>query len=290
MSIELLMQKYQSENDSRSINILSSIVQYYKSKGESIIEVPIFDGKILDVASLFLKTAEKGGCPAEEEESRDPDFWTSIIDSLGIAEEHQTILQAFYMRYLYLYEKQLRLFKKKQQAQRLVASQQASLQATQLAAQQASILAENRLANSSATTASIQAPNPNINQQIDQPPQSQQLNAPSININNNLPSSQSQQGQQSLPFNQAQYKQQLAAQQANTIATNSNNLPPQQTQQTSQPSQGPTQPFNQAQYNQQLATQSFKPQSQYMVKKLKLEKDKAAAAAAASLQPAQIPR
>ena len=128
------MVKYQAENDSRSSNILSSIVQYYKSKGEVVSDVPIFDEKILDVSALFLKTAEKGGCP---EDGGSQSFWSSMCNILKISEVHSVSLQSFYMNYLFLYERQLRLFKKKQQAQRLLASQQASKIVEQISAQSA---------------------------------------------------------------------------------------------------------------------------------------------------------
>ena len=99
MSVEQLMVKYLAENDARSSNILSSIVQYYKSKGEVVDDVPVFDDRILDVSALFLKTAEKGGCP---EDGGSQAFWSSMCTTLDISENHLTALQSFYMNYLFL--------------------------------------------------------------------------------------------------------------------------------------------------------------------------------------------
>jgi hypothetical protein len=103
--------------------MLRSILQYTKSKGDSIAEVPIIDDKILDIAALLWKIAEKGGCP---DSGTTPGFWSGICFAMGIGENHLSILEAFYMKYIFTYERELRLIKKKQRASRLLASQQTS--------------------------------------------------------------------------------------------------------------------------------------------------------------------
>jgi hypothetical protein len=278
MSVEQLMVKYLAENDARSSNILSSIVQYYKSKGEVVDDVPVFDDRILDVSALFLKTAEKGGCP---EDGGSQAFWSSMCTTLNISENHLTALQSFYMNYLFLYERQLRLFKKKQQAQRLLASQQASLQADQ--------------SNSSSIAPSTSAPNPQVptNQtqvtrvapydtasQHQQPQQHQHpvppssagivtlpVNRPQQQTQQQLHQPQQQQQQQQLhqPQQQQQQQQQQQLQQQHQPQQQQHQSQHQQQQQHQPQQQQQHQPQQQQGFNQHLQQQQLNPALQVPV-------------------------
>lgn len=312
MSVEQLMVKYLAENDARSSNILSSIVQYYKSKGEVVDDVPVFDDRILDVSALFLKTAEKGGCP---EDGGSQAFWSSMCTTLDISENHLTALQSFYMNYLFLYERQLRLFKKKQQAQRLLASQQASLQADQSNSSStvpSTTSAANPQVQTNQTQVTRVAPYDSASQH--QQPQQHQLPVPPgstgiVTLPANRPQQQiqqqqhqpqqqqhqpqhqqqqqhqpqhqqqqqqlQQQQQQQQGFNQHVQQQQLnTAQQVPVILQQKHQ---QQISQHQMQQQGQTQLPNQHQPMQSVPY--VKPMSQYMLKKQQRAKEAAAAAA-----------
>ena len=280
MSVEQLMLRYQTENDARSSNILSSIVQYYKSKGEIVSDIPIFDEKILDVSALFLKTAEKGGCP---EDGGSHAFWSSMCNTLEIGESHLTALRSFYMNYLFLYERQLRLFKKKQQAQRLLANQQASQQSEQT---NASSTAPSTTTMPTPAAQSAQSQVPRL-PSYEQANQQQHLVAQSatgiVTLPQNRPPQQQQQlqqqqiqQQQQQQYTQAQlaHMQQNPAQQAPVLQQKHHQHLMQQQQQQMQQHQ-----HQQQMHHQQQPVPYVKPKSQYMLKKEQRTKEAAAAAA-----------
>lgn len=63
--IERLIEQYAAETNPRNTNILSSVLQYNKTKVEEIETLPVFNGQILDVAQLFVRITERGAYKAD---------------------------------------------------------------------------------------------------------------------------------------------------------------------------------------------------------------------------------
>ena len=59
--VESLLEKYALDTDQkRKTNILKAVLTYNKSKGESLDELPVFGGEILDLSVIFVKITEGG--------------------------------------------------------------------------------------------------------------------------------------------------------------------------------------------------------------------------------------
>ena len=55
------------QGNQRNTNIITSVLQYNKTKNEPIETLPLFNGQIMDLALLFMRITERG---AYREESK----------------------------------------------------------------------------------------------------------------------------------------------------------------------------------------------------------------------------